>query len=118
MKVKQVYVDLQNRLWSFWAIGEYAVEYLPNQWVSAPIGGLLYYSNPSKWLLRKLADIPYTQLWQCETKGEIQLPRYAAFKESYIRFVWHDNYPTSFVRPWPKYTAAAQQLKLVRRITP
>jgi len=109
---------------------ELMVRYKPGEWVEAPVGGLLVFSNwaSADGFACGLHAKTYKayEVWQCEAENEVQLPDlrvvYTDFTNA-VRWLWSqvslrpllDEINLRGFEPWPTGTLAFRRVRLLEK---
>ena len=113
---RSVNIDIRNP-------SKYTTKYTPDEWIKAPIGGLLVFKELDAALRFMFMLDPYPtelELWECDVEEEVPLPdiRSDNMHDDSILEVWetphrsmaHNSY--AFTTGWPIGTAAFRRVKL------
>jgi hypothetical protein len=109
------------------------LEYTPNEWVCAKIGGILVFDNFI--CAANFAHSTYlqiwgnTEVWSCETEEPMQLPKFRlvhTVDTSEVEQLWNlqfedpklisRNLYLHFLDYWPEGTKAYRKVKLVEKV--
>jgi hypothetical protein len=115
-QVYKVVLNVENRLVS---VGKLKVEYRPEYWTEASIGGLLAFDNLVSARRFALRSLRYTwpgQIWLADADEQVSLPSTALAcpDEYFARLLWEGKFTGGL--QWPEGTVAFRKLRLVRRI--
>ena len=121
-----------GRLWSACARDELQCEYIPNQWVTAPVGGLLVFrsqKDAKRWMRECGAEYAF-QIWLADCEDPVRLPA-IGIGYPWVRwiaeYVWANGdvpsdrdsawktYGPILELDWPSGTLAFRKVRLVAK---
>jgi hypothetical protein len=120
----------QGRLWSACARDDLKCEYIPRQWTTAPVGGLLVFrtkKDAERWVYECGAGYAF-QVWLADCEDPVPLPE-TGLGYPWIKWIaervwasgaaprWAEGrYGPILDADWPAGTLAFRKVKLVRKV--
>jgi hypothetical protein len=99
-----------GRLWSACARDELQCEYVPGQWATAPVGGLLVFRSEKdarRWVRECCAGAEYMiQVWLADCEDPVPLPRIALgypWIKKIAEHVWSKGALPERIEGWVRY---------------
>jgi hypothetical protein len=99
----------QGRLWSACARDELQCEYVPGQWTTAPVGGLLVFRSEKdarRWVRECGAEYAF-QIWLADCEDLVRLPAIGVgspWVKQIAEYVWtNGDVPPDRDSAWQKY---------------
>jgi len=113
-------------------IPKLCLEYEPGKWVRSKIGGILVFTTQKATmeLLNHLKFDSYLEVWSCDTKYLVKLPKYALGlipDISYVKALWNGKFDDpeqweygawNYLGYWSSGTKAYRQVKLLKKVFP
>jgi hypothetical protein len=108
------------------------LEYEPEKWVRAKVGGILVFTTQKAAIefLNHLKFNSYLEVWSCDTKYPVRLPKYALDSIpniSYVKALWNGKFDDPdqweygvrhYLGYWLSGTKAYRQVKLLKKVFP